>query len=159
MTTLVRTATLADLDAVSTSEEVNLGIDAWSPGLIAQGIAGDLPTIVYLVVEVDGEVAGHAVASIVADVVELQRIAVDGPHRRSGLAALLLARVEAEALGAGAARVLLEVREDNAGALGFYAEQGFSELDRRPRYYRDGATAVVMEKPLTGPDAKVCTTS
>ena len=40
--------------------------------------------------------------------------------------------------------MLLEVREDNAAALGFYAARGFVEVDRRPRYYRDGATAVVL---------------
>ncbi len=39
--------------------------------------------------------------------------------------------------------MLLEVREDNAGALAFYAARGFVEVDRRPRYYRDGATAVM----------------
>ena len=44
----------------------------------------------------------------------------------------------------GADRLLLEVREDNAGALAFYAARGFVEIDRRPRYYRDGATAVVL---------------
>ena len=43
-----------------------------------------------------------------------------------------------------AERLLLEVREDNRGALAFYASQGFVEIDRRARYYADGATAVVM---------------
>ena len=32
--------------------------------------------------------------------------------------------------------------------LAFYAEQGFVEIDRRRRYYRDGATAVVLRLPL-----------
>ena len=48
----------------------------------------------------------------------------------------------------GADRLLLEVRENNAGAIGFYAAHGFVEIDRRPRYYRDGATAVVMRRAL-----------
>ena len=51
------------------------------------------------------------------------------------------------------------MREDNAGALAFYAATGFAEIARRPRYYRDGATAVVMELPLTGPDENVWATS
>ena len=53
-------------------------------------------------------------------------------------------------------RLLLEVREDNREALAFYAGQGFVEIDRRPRYYADGTTAVVMRRPLVrgcgGPD-------
>jgi ribosomal-protein-alanine N-acetyltransferase len=44
--------------------------------------------------------------------------------------------------------LLLEVREDNVDALGFYAAHGFVEVDRRRRYYRDGATAVVLSRPL-----------
>ena len=48
----------------------------------------------------------------------------------------------------GADRLLLEVREDNAGALAFYEDQGFSEIDRRRRYYRDGATAVVLRRGI-----------
>jgi ribosomal-protein-alanine N-acetyltransferase len=53
-----------------------------------------------------------------------------------------------EAPRTGANRLLLEVREDNAGALAFYASRGFIEIDRRPRYYRDGTTAVVLRLPL-----------
>ena len=57
---------------------------------------------------------------------------------------------EVVALGprAGANRLLLEVRDDNSGALAFYADRGFVEIDRRPRYYRDGTTAVVLRLPL-----------
>jgi ribosomal-protein-alanine N-acetyltransferase len=59
-----------------------------------------------------------------------------------------------DAAGAGGAdRVLLEVREDNAGARAFYAARGFVEVDRRRRYYRDGATAVVLLRDLGGPGA------
>ena len=34
--------------------------------------------------------------------------------------------------------------------LAFYAARGFVEVDRRPRYYRDGSTAVVMRRQLGG---------
>jgi ribosomal-protein-alanine N-acetyltransferase len=41
------------------------------------------------------------------------------------------------------------VREANAGAIAFYAAHEFAEVDRRPRYYRDGTTAVVMLRSLS----------
>ena len=41
------------------------------------------------------------------------------------------------------------MREDNAAACAFYAARGFPEIDRRPRYYADGTTAVVLAKDLT----------
>lgn len=145
---MIRPATPADVEVVTELERDNLGADAWPAGLVAQGVTGDLPTIRYLVAEIEGDVVGHAVASIVADIAELQRIAVDGDHRRAGLATELLDAVVAEAREGGADRILLEVREDNAGAVAFYAARGFVEIDRRPRYYRDGATAIVMRLPL-----------
>jgi ribosomal-protein-alanine N-acetyltransferase len=150
----VRPATLEDADAIVISEADNLGADAWSRGLVEEGVAGRLPTVHYLVVEQDGRVVGHAVASLVADVAELQRIAVSADHRRRGLAGALLDEVVALALRARAERILLEVREDNVAALGFYAARGFVEVDRRRRYYRDGATAVVLQRSLErcGPD-------
>ncbi len=147
----VRPATPADVDAVAALEAENLGVDAWSYGLVAEGVAGRLPTVHYLVAEDDGRLVGHAVASVVADLAELQRIAVTAEHRRHGHAAALLAEVVALAREGGADRVLLEVREDNSGALAFYASHGFAEIDRRPRYYRDGTTAVVLLRPLDGP--------
>jgi ribosomal-protein-alanine N-acetyltransferase len=145
---MIRPARPADVPAVAGLEEANLGRDAWSEGLVAEGVSGNLPTVRYLVAEVDGEVVGYAAASIVADIAELQRVAVDPGHRRTGLAASLLGAVVDEARTEGADRVLLEVREDNAGALAFYAAAGFVEIDRRRRYYRDGATAVVLRKDV-----------
>lgn len=154
----VRPAVPADLDAVVALERENLGDDAWSPALLAPGLAGDLPTVSYLVAEAPaatgaaaadgtpGPVVGHAVVSVVDDVAELQRISVAAAHRRGGVATALLDAVLVAARAGGANRVLLEVREDNAGALAFYAARGFVEVDRRRRYYRDGATAVVLRR-------------
>ncbi|MGA8257237.1 MAG: ribosomal protein S18-alanine N-acetyltransferase [Nocardioides sp.] len=129
-------------------ETENLGVDAWSPALVEQGVGGTLPTVGYHVAEVDGVVVGYAVASIVADIAELQRIAVTPVSRRTGVASALLEAVIAAGRSAGSDRLLLEVREDNQDALRFYAAHDFVEIDRRRRYYRDGATAVVMRRPL-----------
>jgi ribosomal-protein-alanine N-acetyltransferase len=47
------------------------------------------------------------------------------------------------------------VRDNNEPAIAFYAGQGFVEIDRRARYYRDGTTAVVMRRNLrTTPDGE-----
>jgi [ribosomal protein S18]-alanine N-acetyltransferase len=146
----VRPATEADVDAIAASEADNLGADAWSYGLVEEGVAGRLPTIHYLVAEEDGRVVGHAVASLVADIAELQRMAVAAGHRRRGVARALLEEVVSLAAGSGADRLLLEVREDNGRALAFYLAHDFVEIDRRPRYYRDGASAVVLRLGLGG---------
>ena len=144
----VRPATAVDVDAVVELELTCLADDAWSRGLVEQGIAAQLPTVSYLVAEVDGVVVGHAVASAAGDDAELQRIAVDPAYRRRGLAGELLAAVEQRAAADGATRLLLEVREDNTAAAAFYESRGFVEVGRRRGYYRDGAAAVVLGKKV-----------
>ena len=144
----VRAATPDDVPTIADLEVDNLGADAWSEGLIREGVLGNLPTVSYLVAEAEGVVVGHATASVVSDIAELQRISVDPAHRRTGLASELLDAVVTLARSGGADRLLLEVREDNAGAIAFYASRDFVEVARRRRYYSDGATAVVMRRGL-----------
>lgn len=146
----VRAAGADDVGAVARIEQECLGADAWSEGLVREGILSRLPTVAYLVAVDGAEVVGHAVTSVAGDIAELQRVAVLPPYRRQGVARALLEHVLSAVVRTEADRVLLEVREDNAPALGFYAALGFTEVDRRRRYYADGATAVVMRRGLRG---------
>ena len=145
---IVRTAHPGDVSEIARLEADNLDADAWSEALVREGVTGALPTIRYLVAEVAGRTVGHAVASVAGEVTELQRIAVESDHRRTGVASALLEAVLALAATSRSDRVLLEVREDNPGALAFYASRGFVEVARRRRYYRDGATALVLRRSL-----------
>lgn len=144
---VVRQAALADLDAVIALEVECEGADAWSPMLLEEGLAGSVPTVQYLVAESDN-VVGYAVVSCVDDIAEVQRIGVTEGQRRSGIGSQLLDEAFKVARREGTQRMLLEVREDNRAALAMYAAHGFIEIDRRPRYYRDGSTAIVMRLPV-----------
>ena len=145
---MIRRAVADDVDEIVGLEAACQGVDAWSGWLVRDGVEGGLPTVRYFVADSDDGVVGYAVASFAGDIAELQRIGVTAAVRRTGIATALLDEVVGEAPGTGANRLLLEVREDNAPALAFYAARGFIEIDRRPRYYRDGATAVVLRLPL-----------
>ncbi len=144
---MIREAAAEDASAIAALEREALVADAWSETLVTEGAAGRVPMTLYLVATDGDELTGYAATSIV-DVAELQRIAVAATHRRTGVATALLARVEDEARTRQVDRLLLEVREDNHGACAFYAARGFTELDRRERYYADGTTAVVLAKEL-----------
>lgn len=157
---MIRPAVLSDLVALVALEEECEGADAWSQALVREGVAGLLPTTTWWVADRSGPegqvnasgvtpapIGGYAVVSLVDDVAELQRIGVTAACRRRGIARELLDAV-IERSRSGAVRLLLEVREDNAAALALYRGAGFAEISRRPRYYRDGATAIVMERHL-----------
>jgi ribosomal-protein-alanine acetyltransferase len=146
----IEPAAESDLEAIVALEQESLGWDAWSEPLIREGLEGRLPTIRYLAARSGGDLAGYAVVSLVADVAELQRIAVAPAYRRTGVASALIEALVELATATEAEKVLLEVREDNEAALGCYAQSGFVQIDRRPRYYRDGAAAVVMLLLLPG---------
>lgn len=139
---ITRTAVPGDVAAVGKLEEQLFGTDAWSTTTLERTLATDQ-------VWVAGEgPAGYVVVSVAGDVADLQRMAVDPGHRRTGLAHALLEHAVDQARTSGAARMLLEVAADNTGALAFYTAEGFVEIDRRRRYYRSGADAVVMQLSL-----------
>jgi len=143
----VRPATADDLPALEALEAEAFGADAWSGPVLRAGLDG--PGRRTVVVDVDG-VLGYASSRVAGDVVDLERIVVRRADRRRGLAAALLADLVAHA--GTADRVLLEVSSANPGALAFYARHGFSRIDVRPRYYRDGSDALVLHRAL-GPDS------
>ena len=133
----LRPATAGDVDAVTRLEQELFGADAWSADSVRAELTGERRTAV--VAEDDGTVVGYAVTMAAGDLVDLQRIAVHPARRRQGLARRLLAEV-------GDGPLLLEVSAGNEAALAFYAGEGFTEIHRRRRYYRDGSDAVVMER-------------
>ncbi|MFT4081872.1 MAG: GNAT family N-acetyltransferase [Nocardioides sp.] len=145
----VRPAEPADVASVAALELEAFPEDAWRVDYLDEAVAGRLPTVRLLVaVTPAGTVVGHAILSVVYEVAELQRIATAARYRRRGVGGVLLAAVLATATAEGAERLLLEVREGNTPATALYAAGGFTEIDRRPRYYADGTTAVVLQRDL-----------
>lgn len=102
-----------------------------------------------LVVRRDRSLVAACLVSVVLGEAELLRIVVDPSHRGQGLGRRLLAEAIAWARSCGAARILLEVGEDNAVAAGLYASAGFRRIHRRENYYGPGKDALVMVKDLT----------
>ncbi len=95
---------------------------------------------------------GFALSRIAGKEAELLSIAVSSRRRGKGGSGKLLARHLARVAAAGARRIVLEVDEANAAALGLYARFGFEEVATRPAYYArpDGTrgTAKVLARAL-----------
>lgn len=75
-------------------------------------------------------------------------LAVEPARRRRGMAAALLAWLEAVARTAGIERIRVETRADNLPALAFYRGRGYVQIERIPGYYRGVEDAARLEKDL-----------
>jgi len=138
---VIRLATRADVPAVVDLEREVFGADAWDERAVLAELEG--PGRRFVVAD---DLSGFAVSMTLGDIVDLQRIAVHPARRRTGLASALLGNLLEHA---GAAdRMLLEVSERNESAVAFYVAHGFTRIDVRPRYYRDGSDALVLHRTL-----------
>jgi len=78
----------------------------------------------------------------------LYSLIVSPEARGLGLGRRLLADAETGAGAEGCNRLGLEVRADNAAAIGLYRSAGYGELAPRPGYYDDGMDALRFERTL-----------
>ncbi len=96
-----------------------------------------------------GRLAGYLILYHVLDEGEIARIAVARRYRRQGAALALMGRLEGFCREEGIARILLDVRESNAGALAFYRKCGFVQDGVRRGFYTAPAEdAVLMSRTL-----------
>ena len=107
----------------------------------------------YVAARADGELVGYAGVSKLGRKppyeYEIHTIGVDKRHQGQGIGrALLEGLLEIAAGGA----VFLEVRTDNAAAIGLYESAGFTTIGLRKRYYRiSGADAYTMRRGAVEP--------
>jgi tRNA threonylcarbamoyladenosine biosynthesis protein TsaB len=108
--------------------------------------AGNQPRRVALVAERDGRaLAGFVVAAILpGSEAELESIVTAVPHQRRGVAREMFAVLKPELRRQGVREVMLEVREANHSAQGFYRFLGFKEDGRRMGYYVDPVEDAVL---------------
>jgi len=140
---MIRLATATDLAALVDLEVELFGPDAWDDGALRAELDG--PGRRFVVAAAD-EVTGYAVSRAIGDIVDLQRIAVSPRRQRAGVATALLDDLVAHP--GDADRMMLEVSAANGAAIAFYLRHGFTQIDARRRYYRDGSDALVMTRPL-----------
>lgn len=132
--------------AVAELESALFPDDPWSVEQFWQELAQD--TRAYVVATDDEAIACYAGAFIMAPDSDLQTIAVSPTRQGRGLAGRLLTTLIERATGAGCTHMLLEVREDNSRAIDLYERMEFERISERPRYYADGAAAIIMRRRL-----------
>ncbi len=139
-TALIRKLVYGDLPRVLAIERRSFDTP-WSLAMFVLELSK--PSGVCLAFADGDELAGYLVCSRYADVWHLMNVAVDPSRRRAGIASGLIRRLFAE-VGSGA-RLTLEVRTSNSGAIAMYQGFGFQAAGHRHRYYQDnGEDALIM---------------
>ena len=149
MTISYRTVLRADLPTLFEIEAELYPVDAWSLDIFQSEFDGIPETRFYVVAENSHEIIGYAglFSPLLGEVADIQTMTVVKSEQGKGIGKALLRLLVAEAIRREAPDVLLEVREDNASAIGLYQSAGFIEISRRKNYYAPGIHAIIMAAP------------
>lgn len=140
---LVRNAKLRDFFKLLRLEKLCFQADAWP--WIDVLAALTFPETVRLVAEQQDDLIGFVIGDRRRhrDLGWIASIGVHPEYRRQGIGRQLLEACE-QAIGMN--RLRLSLRPTNQEALALYHSEGYREVDRWRRYYRNGEDALVMEK-------------
>lgn len=145
---LIRKATPEDVAIIRKLEHETETAAHWAEREYDALFAAGAPRRVALLAaeEADAEIVGFVIARCAADEWEIENVVVAPEQRRRDVGSALVREAVQEARRSGAVSVLLEVRESNADARRLYEKIGFSQVGRRPDYYRNPPEAALLLK-------------
>ena len=101
-------------------------------------IAGEVenPLALWLVAEENNKVVGYIGSQSVMGEADMMNLAVAPEYRRKGIAEKLVMELVESLRQRQVSSLTLEVRASNAPAIALYEKLGFTQVGRRPGYYR-----------------------
>jgi ribosomal-protein-alanine N-acetyltransferase len=139
----IRPLTYADLPAIIAIERRAFPTP-WSLAMFVMELSKPHGICLTARPAADQPIVGYLICSRYDTVWHLMNVCVDPDMRRSGVGSALLEELLAT-IDDPLARLTLEVRTSNAGAVTLYERFGFRAAGRRPRYYSDnGEDALIM---------------
>jgi ribosomal-protein-alanine acetyltransferase len=140
-----RHATQQDIPAIMGLEKRAPEGTHWSEQAYEAAFDPGAPERVLLVTEIRKTPRAFLIARFTASECEIENIVVAPQNRRCGLATHLMEWLVAAARKRGAEKILLEVRESNAGARALYLRLGFKETGRRKAYYANPTEDAILK--------------
>ena len=117
----------------------------WSENSVRSELTN--PLSLWLVAEEENVVLGYIGSQAVMDEADVMNVAVAPERRREGVALKLVEALVAALNEKGVHALLLEVRASNEPAKALYERQGFTQVGRRPNYYRNPKEdALILKK-------------
>jgi ribosomal protein S18 acetylase RimI-like enzyme len=148
---LARLNDAADIAAMS-RDYIEQGLPwTWTEGRIVAAIA-DADTNVVVVGD-QGAINGFGIMAYPNDDAHLLLFAVRHTHQRRGVGSAILHWLEEAARTAGAKRIRVECRRDNAAARNFYCEHGYAELRITEKFYRGLKDGIHLVKWFAAADS------
>lgn len=145
----IRGATPDDVPLMVALEQQAQTAAHWSAREYNALFSPEAPRRVALIAAAEGDasqISGLAIARCGQDEWEIENVVVAEEQRRGGSGTALVQQLLQKAREAGATSVLLEVRESNTAARRLYEKLGFSEIARRPKYYREPSEDALVLK-------------
>jgi ribosomal-protein-alanine N-acetyltransferase len=152
----IRLARVSDAAHIATMsrDHIEHGLPwTWTEGRVAAAIA-DSETNVVVAGE-HGATIAFGIMSYPNDDAHLLLFAVRGEHQRRGVGSAILRWLEEAARTAGAKRIRVECRRDNAAARNFYCEHGYTELEITAKFYRGLKDGIHLVKWFAASDGDV----
>ncbi|WP_029323067.1 tRNA (adenosine(37)-N6)-threonylcarbamoyltransferase complex dimerization subunit type 1 TsaB [Butyrivibrio sp. AE3004] len=129
----IRDLKAEDITAAAELEKDNLGKEAWSEKQLLEASTRD--DTVYIVAEKAGNVVGLCGVRNISGEGEITNVSVSKECRGKGIAFLMLDKLLLRGKAIGCEAFTLEVRAENAPAIGLYEKLGFVNEGVRPGFY------------------------
>ena len=143
-----RDANSIDIPVLVSLDKELFPYSPWSSGQYREEISA--PTRRFIVAVDEGlSVIGYAgVFAPGGAEADILTVGVISKYRGQGIARELMAGITKWAIDQGSIAMMLEVKTDNAAAIGLYESLGYSKLNIRKDYFGTGLDALVMRKEL-----------
>ena len=143
-----RDANSMDIPVLVSLDKELFPYSPWSSGQYREEISA--PTRRFIVAVDEGlSIIGYAgVFAPGGAEADILTVGVISQHRGQGIARQLMAGITKWAIDQGSIAMMLEVKTDNAAAIGLYESLGYSKLNIRKDYFGSGLDALVMRKEL-----------
>jgi ribosomal protein S18 acetylase RimI-like enzyme len=108
------------------------------------------PSAAVVVAEAEPQIGAYVLVlyRVNSDAARMYSIGVARKFRRRGLARMLVAAAEKDAVRRGRKAMRLEVRADDRGTVALYESCGYCRVGRAPGYYGGRIDALRLEKAL-----------
>lgn len=147
--TIYRQANAFDLPVFVSLDKELFPYSPWSASQYREEFSSPTRHFVVAVDEAESIIGYAGVFAPGQAEADILTVGVVPSHRGKGIAKALMALLTDWAKGQGSTAMMLEVKVDNAEAIGLYETLGYSKLNVRKDYFGAGVDAQVMRLELS----------